>query len=173
MINDTLIKPIKNYHNKQPTGFTILELLVAFLLVAVISALAIPSYLNQANKARTAEAKMVLGSMNRSQHFYRVENGTFATDVEELRLRFSIGSYQNNAYYTPYYVYTIDVPNNIQEIHHLATPSVTYSGDTKPLVGAVIWQNLVINQYICEANSPNLTPTINSSGDCQNGRLLY
>lgn len=70
----------KKKHNNE--GFTLIELLVVIIIVGILSAIALPSFLNQANKARESGAKTNLGAINRAQQAYRVENGQFATDAD-------------------------------------------------------------------------------------------
>ncbi len=71
---------------KQEEGFTLIELLVVIIIIGILSAIALPSFLNQANKARQSEAKTYVGSMNRAQQAYRLENTTFAEDFTTLAL---------------------------------------------------------------------------------------
>jgi type IV pilus assembly protein PilA len=68
-------------------GFTLVELLVSIVIVGALTTIALPSYLNQAAKARSSEAKAGLGSVNRSQQAYRWEHGTFADDITKLDLK--------------------------------------------------------------------------------------
>lgn len=63
--------------NKSSEGFTLIELLVVIIIVGVLSAIALPSFLNQVGKARNSEAKTNLGALNRAQQSYRLENGSF------------------------------------------------------------------------------------------------
>ncbi|NJR69749.1 MAG: prepilin-type N-terminal cleavage/methylation domain-containing protein [Synechococcales cyanobacterium CRU_2_2] len=73
-------------------GFTLIELLVVIIIIGILSAIALPSFLNQANKARQSEAKTYVGSMNRAQQAYYLENATFIgaqTSFEELALGIS------------------------------------------------------------------------------------
>ncbi|MBP5974676.1 prepilin-type N-terminal cleavage/methylation domain-containing protein [Brasilonema sp. CT11] len=68
---------------KEDEGFTLIELLVVIIIISILSAIALPSFLSQANKAKQSEAKTYVGSMNRAQQAYYLENGRFA-DISEL-----------------------------------------------------------------------------------------
>ncbi|WP_448265145.1 type IV pilin-like G/H family protein [Nostoc sp. DSM 114159] len=67
-------------------GFTLIELLVVIIIIGILSAIALPSFLNQANKAKQSEAKTYTGSMNRAQQAYYLENSTFTTSIGSLGL---------------------------------------------------------------------------------------
>ncbi len=67
-------------------GFTLIELLVVIIIIGILSAIALPSFLNQANKAKQSEAKTYTGSMNRAQQAYYLENSTFTTSIGTLGL---------------------------------------------------------------------------------------
>lgn len=67
----------KLHQKKRNTGFTLLELLVVIVLLGVLASIALTNLLGQVAKGRQAEAKNVLGTINRSQQTHRMEFGTF------------------------------------------------------------------------------------------------
>ncbi len=71
---------------KANSGFTLIELLVVIIIIGILSAIALPSFLNQANKAKQSEAKTYVGSMNRAQQAYYLENSRFINSIPALGL---------------------------------------------------------------------------------------
>lgn len=52
--------------------------MVVIIIIGILAAIALPSFLNQANKARQSEAQTYIGAMNRAQQAHYLENRTFA-----------------------------------------------------------------------------------------------
>ncbi|MFS8866488.1 MULTISPECIES: type IV pilin protein [unclassified Synechococcus] len=63
----------------QAKGFTLIELLVVIVIVGVLSAVAIPQFLNQVRRSRTAEAQAALSAVGRGSEAYRLDFTKYPT----------------------------------------------------------------------------------------------
>ena len=50
---------------------------MVIIIIGILSAIALPSFLNQANKAKQSEAQTYVGSINRGQQAYFLEKSAF------------------------------------------------------------------------------------------------
>jgi prepilin-type N-terminal cleavage/methylation domain-containing protein len=65
-------------------GFTLIELMIVVVIIAVLAAVAIPAYRKYSDSGRTAEAMAMLGEFRAKEEAYRAENNTYlSTDVNE------------------------------------------------------------------------------------------
>jgi prepilin-type N-terminal cleavage/methylation domain-containing protein len=62
-------------------GFTLIELLVVITIIGILAAIGITTYLNQVERARDAEAKILLASLAVPIMEFRVINGKYPADV--------------------------------------------------------------------------------------------
>jgi type IV pilus assembly protein PilA len=88
-----------NQRNKEEKGFTLIELLVVIIIIGILSAIALPAFLSQANKAKQSEAKQYVASMNKGQQAYYVENSKFSTDTTGAELGLGIKTLTSNYSY--------------------------------------------------------------------------
>ena len=67
-------------------GFTLLELLIVIVITGILSAIALPSFLNQRTKAQETEGKAYIGAMNRAQQAHYAVYQEFTASMDDLDL---------------------------------------------------------------------------------------
>jgi len=65
-------------------GFTLVELIVVVVIIGILSAIAIPSFLSSADKAKQKEASTLLASYAKAAQAYYTENSTWPTTKAQL-----------------------------------------------------------------------------------------
>jgi len=156
---------------RQDKGFTLIELLVVIIIIGILSAIALPSFLNQANKAKESEAKQYTGSMNRAQQAKFAELGGFAASVDTLGL--GIKTQTTN------YKYTISGASSDNAIGSQGIPIVNalkaYTG-TVALVGNTATSENSTVAVLCvskgtttQALAPEAAPAANATLNCTQG----
>lgn len=69
---------------KGTKGFTIIELMIVLVIVAILLAIAYPSYVNYARKAKRGEAQQLLMNWAINQEIFRSNNTAYALDTSTV-----------------------------------------------------------------------------------------
>jgi type IV pilus assembly protein PilE len=76
-------------------GFTLIELVIAVVLVAILAAVAIPAFTDAIRKGRRSEALASLSALQQAQERWRANHSSYSTDMSSAGLNqptTSIGS---------------------------------------------------------------------------------
>ncbi len=70
-----MLQKVRARMAKEESGFTLVELLVVMLILGILAAIAIPSFFNQRDKARDADAKSATKTAQTAIETYATDNG--------------------------------------------------------------------------------------------------
>jgi type IV pilus assembly protein PilA len=71
---------------RDESGFTLIELLVVILIIGILAAIAIPSFLNQKGKASDASAKELARTAQTTAETFATENNGLYTNLSTTKL---------------------------------------------------------------------------------------
>ncbi len=83
---------------KGKAGFTMLELLMVVIIIGILATLAVPQYMNFVEKARAAEAVNTMGAIRSAENLYKLENGSYTSNPNNLGITFPVSG--TNTYWT-------------------------------------------------------------------------
>lgn len=82
MFSRNIQQPCRRYRR----GFTLVELIIAMVIGAILIALALPSFLGSIRKGRRSEAMSALTTMQQEQERWRSNNATYTSNLSDLRV---------------------------------------------------------------------------------------
>ncbi len=112
-------------------AFTLIELLVVVLIIGILSAIALPQYQKTVEKARIAEAVIILRAIATANQAYYLANGVYAqhNEIDKLALDIPGGTVTNsifdNRISSKYFIYS---PNRTDGTSNLAVANRTNDG---------------------------------------------
>ena len=161
------LKPVVTAVNSLPIKLPqspnkIKTLIGAGAIMLTLSAIALPSFTNQVNKAKQSEAKQYVGSMNRSQQAVFADKASFASNIRDLEL--GIKEETNN------YKYNISKLLNDSVVVAVAEPK---QSSLKGYVGIVLATKQDMKSLFCEQSQastsfPELSTIVNQKSPGNN-----
>jgi type IV pilus assembly protein PilA len=141
---------------KAEGGFTLVELLVVVIIIGILAAIALPSYLNLTATSKQSEGRQNMATYNHSQQVYNTENPGFASSFDVLATGVLKGDTTSS---TTVYSYTMAADTTSASAAAAPKDSKlkSYAGGVNTFVntaGQNTWDSIV-----CEANSPELAAT--------------
>ena len=99
------------------SGFTLIELMITVAILAIIAAVAIPSYTSYVDRGKRAEARTALLDIAARQERYYSNERQYADQLSKLRMS---GTSENS-----YYTLSVTLPSgsNNQDFDATATPA--------------------------------------------------
>ncbi len=79
-------------------GFTLLELMITVVVVAILAAVALPSYQDQIRKGRRAEAREMIMNIMAAQERWRSVNTSYASALDATGLNITVPADANYSY---------------------------------------------------------------------------
>jgi type IV pilus assembly protein PilA len=127
-----MISKLRKRLGREEKGFTLIELLVVVIILGILTAIAIPSYLSFTGRAKTSAAKANLRSFVPDVESYYADNGQY-TSMTVANLKSTYDQSLNASIYTvisatasSYCISAVDKPGGLTK-YYKAGPSAPMS----------------------------------------------
>lgn len=131
-------------------GVIIISIFVGFIgLIFILSLIALPSFLSQANKAKQSEGRQYISSINKGQQAYYIEKEEFSYSISDLGI--GIRTETDN--------YSYDIEKIDPKAFVISTASAKDS-QLKSYAGLVYVEDNTTKSMICETDEPSTSPPV-------------
>ncbi|NES73942.1 MAG: hypothetical protein F6K24_56540, partial [Okeania sp. SIO2D1] len=146
-LHDMIAGTVVYQRQRSKAGGIIAGIVVGFIgLIFVLSVIALPSFLNQAIKAKQSEARMYISAINKGQQAYYAENGEFSDNISDLGLGIQLE--------TANYSYDI---SRINSGPYVISTANAKDGQLKSYSGIVYLKDSRTQAMICATDKPSST----------------
>jgi len=118
-------------------GFTLIELMIVVAIIAIVAAVALPSYFGSVRKSRRADAINLMSQVAQAEERWRANNATYANDFGTTVLNVRTTSASGVTTLTEPY-YTITVPTGLGNSTNYVVRAVARAAQTSDTRCAVM-----------------------------------
>ncbi len=76
---------MKSIEIRQPKGFTLIEVMVVIVIIAILAALIVPKVMSRPDEARIAAARQDIGAIVQALKLYKLDNMRYPTTEQGLQ----------------------------------------------------------------------------------------
>ena len=130
------------------SGFTMTELIIALIIVAILALIAIPAYRGYVKRGIATEGKALLGEINAAQQIYYSRNGQYyaGTAGQQYGASFGVDA-RRNKYFTSYEQVSVD-----NESGEFVYKTNEYNGHALTIRGSLTAEPEIIDNYTPNAD---------------------
>lgn len=76
---------MKSINNSIPRGFTLIEVMVVIVIIAVLAAMIVPKVMSRPDEARVTAARQDIGAISQALKLYKLDNMRYPTTEQGLQ----------------------------------------------------------------------------------------